>query len=390
MHRTVSAPQLMDTTVDRDELKPGHEWVKNSDRLWCKLCAKKFTLFLRKHHCRMCGDVFCSACTTFVTIVVRDEPKNSVRICGPCIAVHKTRYTSRRGPTTSLLESTPLARASKSVSVPSSSTSIAMSAPGHRMRPRHEGTPLARHRKSNSGIQDITLPKASTWHMYDLVDARLYPETYPWEYKWPRPPTSAFESDRAAILRSLNLDVRIPDNICDLLCKGYECPMAGVSFIDESTQYYKSRVGIVQDEMALHLSPCAYTICGRDPFVVLNLADDVRFKAHPLVTVAGVLFYAGAPLVTDGGIVIGTVFVMDTKPRKSCFDTCLTSMARMALHQIMDKQDALIASSLSASSRLGSLHQTDVTPRQVESILVNLLSKTNDIQEQLRRPPPRA
>ncbi|RHY11246.1 hypothetical protein DYB38_008472 [Aphanomyces astaci] len=387
MKRVESAPQLGNSTVRRDELKPGHEWVEDTDRKWCKLCARKFNVFRRRHHCRMCGDVFCDSCTTFVTIVVREENKNSVRICGACISSHKAKYSIRCGPSTSLQDTTLLERATKSVSVPSAAASIAVSAPGHRHHPRHlyaaQDAPRIRQRKSNSVHQisssgllvDDLLPSSpSTWRMFELVTASSFPETSPWSYAWPCPPTTTFESQRLGSVRDslAKMMHRMPDNLCDLLCKGYDCPMSAVSVIDATTQHFVSRVGIAQDSLARHLSLCAHTICGLDPFVVLDLAADPRFHHHPLVTEANIRYYAAAPLVADDGMVVGTVCVMDTKPRKSCFDACLTSIARMAARHLKD------------TPRM----TTDVTPRQVENILVNLLSKTNDIHNQLLRRPP--
>ncbi|ETW06141.1 hypothetical protein H310_03726 [Aphanomyces invadans] len=408
MKRVESAPQLSDSTVCRDDLKPGHEWIDDTDRKWCKLCARKFNVFRRRHHCRMCGDVFCDACTTFVMIVVREEHKNSVRICGTCISSHKAKYSYRAGPSSTMQESTPLERATKSVSVPkvpSAAASIAVSAPGQRHHPRrHYATEdsaqqTCRHRKSNSAhlstlLDESTaaaLSSTSTWHMYELLDSSSFPETYPWSYMWPHPPTPMFEAQRLDTIRSAWAKMTsgtMPDNLCDLLCKGYECPMAAVSVIDASTQHFLARAGIVHGSIARHLSLCAYTMCGLDPFVVLDLANDPRFRNHPLLTEASIRFYAGSPIVAGDGMVVGTVFVMDTKPRKTCFDTCLTSMARMAMRHLNEMRQA----APNALPSIAQQHSTDVTPRQVENILHNLLSKTNDIQEQLlrRRPLPAA
>ncbi|CAK4131356.1 unnamed protein product [Aphanomyces euteiches] len=380
-HSAFSKSPMNDTPLQRDDLKPSREWVKDTDRKWCKLCLRKFSLFNRRYHCRMCGDVFCSACMTFIMIVVGNEPKHSVRICGSCVSAHKAKYVSRSPPMSSNLgESTPVQKITKAASVPLSAA-LTASAPGHRIRPRQKNrTDLL---NGNSSIL-LTKPEPTTWRLHDLVNSVSFPDSPSWRYEWPRPPIPFNEFQRLEAIRAMDLSFSMPDSFCDMLCKGYECPMAGVTIIDDKTVHFKSRVGIVHEDMARHLSLDAHVICTTEPFVVLNMGEHRVFQKHPLYTMGQVKFYAAMPLVTHEGFAIGTVFVMDTKPRKGFFDRCLVGMTRMSLQHIMEKQGVHV------SIPISQINQVDVTPRQVENILVSLLSKTNDIQEQLRRPMPEA
>lgn len=62
-------------------------WLPDHMANNCKICTKKFGLLLRKHHCWICGDIFCANCCVFDTY----EPyfKNEVRMCNIC---HEKKY----------------------------------------------------------------------------------------------------------------------------------------------------------------------------------------------------------------------------------------------------------------------------------------------------------
>ena len=58
------------------------KWQDDTAVEWCNTCHKKFSLSVRKHHCRNCGKIFCQECTS--NQAVTPSNKGRVRVCEPC------------------------------------------------------------------------------------------------------------------------------------------------------------------------------------------------------------------------------------------------------------------------------------------------------------------
>ncbi len=105
------------------------------------------------------------------------------------------------------------------------------------------------------------------------------------------------------------------DGIAELASALLDAPIAVVNFIADDRQWFKAEIGIGQRELPLDVSICRIALPERGLFVVPDLTADDRFACNPLVTaVEGLRFYAGMVLESDG-VPIGTVCVLDTKPR---------------------------------------------------------------------------
>jgi signal transduction histidine kinase len=114
-------------------------------------------------------------------------------------------------------------------------------------------------------------------------------------------------------------------------------PIALITFIDESRQYFKSHIGTDFTENLRESSFCTYAIDSTEEIMIVEDArKDSRFANNPLVTgPTKVVFYAGVPLVNEQGYALGTICVLDQKTHtlSSAQIQALKSLAE----QIVDK-----------------------------------------------------
>jgi PAS domain S-box-containing protein len=107
------------------------------------------------------------------------------------------------------------------------------------------------------------------------------------------------------------------DDIAELAAEICGTPIAVVNFVGDGRQFFKAEIGLGVRETPFDTAFCRQAILQNDFLYVPDAAQDPRFACSPLVTgTAGLRFYAGALLKTEGGLPIGTVCVLDTQPRE--------------------------------------------------------------------------
>jgi len=108
------------------------------------------------------------------------------------------------------------------------------------------------------------------------------------------------------------------DDITLLAAQICKTPIALISLVDDTRLWFKSAVGLDVHEMPRDDAFCAYAITKpNETMVVQDTLADKRFSRHPAVTgEPNIRFYAGAPLITSDNLALGTLCVMDSKPRE--------------------------------------------------------------------------
>ncbi len=138
----------------------------------------------------------------------------------------------------------------------------------------------------------------------------------------------ANEPGRLEALKTYAIVDTIPeagfDEIAELAAQICDCPAGLVSFVDASRQWIKAKYGPLPAELSecpREISVCRATVCIDDILHVPDLSQDQRFNTSPLVTEGLRLrFYCGVPLITQDGHALGSLCVIDFKPRELSFE----------------------------------------------------------------------
>jgi hypothetical protein len=163
-------------------------------------------------------------------------------------------------------------------------------------------------------------------------------------------PITENEGRRLVALENSRLVDSPPEDVYDRLAwlasHTLNVPVALFTMLTSDRQWFKARHGLEALETPRSWAFCNYTILQRDVFTVRNLANDKRFADNPAVK-GGLKFrfYAGAPVVDADGFALGSLCIIDRKPRT--LDQKETEILRCLAHLASDA-----VQSRSANSRL--------------------------------------
>ena len=146
------------------------------------------------------------------------------------------------------------------------------------------------------------------------------------------------------------------DRLTRMAKRLFNVPIALVSLVDENRQWFKSCVGLPVSETPRDISFCGHAILGEGVFIIPDATADDRFHDNPLVIDdPNIRFYAGCPLRALNGGQMGTLCIIDDKPRD--FDehdlSALKDLAAMAEQELAALQLAVLDELTEISNRRG-------------------------------------
>jgi PAS domain S-box-containing protein len=174
------------------------------------------------------------------------------------------------------------------------------------------------------------------------------------------------EKERLQELRTYEILDTLPeaefDALTSIASQICAVPFALISLVDKKRVWFKSKVGLEELEMPRDQSFCAETIKQNDLLLVEDTKKDARFSSLPVVTHGSKFrFYAGVPITSPRGYVLGTLCILDTKPRT------LTKKQRSALQAL----SLLVVSQLEMRRNVQRLEMTLIEKGRIEEELRN-------------------
>jgi phosphoribosyl 1,2-cyclic phosphodiesterase len=167
-------------------------------------------------------------------------------------------------------------------------------------------------------------PEITDWLVWPASQAHLRTKLRAWflrrACRWRSAALPLNESERVSALWNLGILDTEPearfDRYTAVARSAFDVPIALVSFVDADRQWFKSHNGVDVAETPRDESMCAHAILDSDVFVITDALDDDRFADNPAVARGPRLrFYAGVPLTLSDGHRVGTLCIMDHRPR---------------------------------------------------------------------------
>ena len=205
-----------------------------------------------------------------------------------------------------------------------------------RLRDIGDGLPIvvvmsSEHRARADGVDDGFTDVLVEPYSPNYARARIRAWLMRAACRWVRPPEPNDEDRRLAATRSLGLWKTPPeerfDRVVRVAAAAFDVPIALIALMERDREWFKSCYGLEFREVPRDASFCGHAIFERQPLVVSDALLDERFADNPFVTgFPGVRFYAGHPLILSNGCCVGTLCILDVRPRH--FDNVGISLLR--------------------------------------------------------------
>jgi signal transduction histidine kinase len=210
-------------------------------------------------------------------------------------------------------------------------------------------------------------------------------------------PLPAYEQSRLASLFSYGvLDTvaeKSYDELTELAATICDVPISLISLVDSKRQWFKSCIGLDAKETSRDIAFCSHAILQNEVFIVEDTLKDERFCDNPLVTSApNIRFYAGAPLFSPSGHAIGTLCVIDHKPR-TLNDAQINALKTLANQVVIQLELRLTVKKLQEHAK--ALDEVNATKNKFFSIIshdlrtpfIGILGFSEMLIEELRTQP---
>ncbi|MBB2774109.1 UNVERIFIED_ORG: GAF domain-containing protein [Mycolicibacterium obuense] len=152
--------------------------------------------------------------------------------------------------------------------------------------------------------------------MAHLTECRVFAET-----AMPSVESEITDPDRLQALYATGLLDSPRDEAYDRITRAaaaaLDAPSAAMTLIDVDRQFFKSAVGMGDDERQtpIERSVCQYAVANGSALLLEDARTDPVFRNHPAVRDGSVVAYLGIPLVDKDNNAVGTLCVFDVKPR---------------------------------------------------------------------------
>ncbi len=196
------------------------------------------------------------------------------------------------------------------------------------------------------------------------------------------------EQERISALHRLNIldspgEERF-DRFTRLAAAAFGVPIALVSLVDTDRQWFKSCIGMDAPGTARSIAFCSHAVALDDMLVVPDTRLDERFAANPLVTGAPhVRFYAGQPVRSLDGQPLGTLCIVDTRPRM--LDDAARRMLRDLAQLVQDELNRSVLVAARDAARHELIEVNARLERRVEERTRELHEKNHALEQEIQQ-----